>query len=142
MTRRTRSQIDRDIFMIADTSLQNDQNQSFSDQDIQILDAENNFYIDLDENVVDSDEQRAINDAQTKSQRNADNVANDASRMTADVVTNEAFVIASILSSRISSVKISVMRIMNVFSESIIRYLSRMSNARVTKTIDTANFAL
>jgi hypothetical protein len=61
MTRIIRSQIDREMFMIVDTSFQNDQDQSLSDQNTQILRTKHNFHIDLDVNVVNSNEQRVIN---------------------------------------------------------------------------------
>jgi hypothetical protein len=91
MTRVTRSQIDRETFMIADTSSQNDQDQSFSDQDTQILNAKDNFHVDLDVNVVDSNEQRVINDVQANILRNADVVSDETLRAESNVVSNVAW---------------------------------------------------
>jgi hypothetical protein len=142
MTRVIRSQTNRETFMIVDTSSQNDQDQSLSDQDTQILSAKDNFHVDLDVNVVDSNEQRVIDDAQADLLRNADVVSDDVSRVESDVVSNEVFRVASISSISDSSIKISAHRARNVFSENTLRIILRMSNARASKTIRLIEFVL
>ncbi len=128
--------------MIVDISLQNDQNQSFNDQDTQILSAKNNFHVDLDVNVVDSNEQRVIDDAQADLLRNADVVSNDVSRVESNVVSNEMFRVASISSISDFFIKISVHKAKNVFSKNILRIIFKMSNARASKTIRMIEFVL
>jgi hypothetical protein len=142
MTRVIRSQIDRETFMIADTSFQNAQDQSFSDQDTQILSAKDNFHVDFDVNVVDSNKQRVINDAQADILRNADVVSNDVFRVESNVVSNEVFLVVSISSIQSSFIRISAQRARNVFSENILRIMLRMSNARASKTIRQIEFVL
>jgi hypothetical protein len=142
MTRVIRSQTNRETFMIVDISLQNDQNQSFNDQDTQILSAKNNFHVDLDVNVVDSNEQRVIDDAQADLLRNADVVSNDVSRVESNVVSNEMFRVASISSISDFFIKISVHKAKNVFSKNILRIIFKMSNARASKTIRMIEFVL
>jgi hypothetical protein len=142
MTRITRSQIDRETFMIADTSFQNDQDQSLNDQDTQILSAKDNFYVDLDVNVVDSNEQRVIDDTQADILRNADVVSNDVFRAESNVVSNEVFRVVSTSSIQVSSIRIFAHRARNVFSENIIRIIFKMSNARASKTIRLTEFVL
>ncbi len=142
MTRITRSQIDRETFMIADTSSQNDQDQSFSDQNTQTLSAKDNFHVDLDVNVVDSNEQRVIDDAQADILRNADVISNDVSRAESNVVSDKVFRVASTSSIQVSSIRTFAHRAKNVFSEDIIRIILRMSNARASKTIRLTEFVL
>jgi hypothetical protein len=142
MTRVIRSQTNRETFMIADTSSQNDQDQSFNDQDTQILNAKNNFHVDLDVNVVDSNEQRVIDDAQADLLRNADVVSNDVSRVESDVVSDEVSRVASTSSISDSFIRISVHRARNVFSKNTLRIILKMSNARASKTIRLIEFAL
>jgi hypothetical protein len=142
MTRVTRSQTDRETFMIADISSQNDQDQSLSDQDTQTLNAKDNFHVDLDVNVVDSNEQRVIDDAQADLLRNADVVSDDVLRVESDVVSNEVSRVASTSSISDSSIRISAHRARNVFSKDTLRIILRMSNARASKTIRLIEFAL
>jgi hypothetical protein len=142
MTRVIRSQTDRETFMIVNTLFQNDQDQSLSDQDIQILSAKDNFHVDLDVNVIDSNEQRVINDAQVDILRNADVVSNDVFRVESNVVSNEMFRVVSISSIQFSFIKIFVYRTKNVFSKNILRIIFRMSNARALKTIRQTKFVL
>jgi hypothetical protein len=142
MTRITRSQTNRKTFMIADISSQNDQDQSLSDQDTQILSAKNNFHVDLDVNVVDSNEQRVINDAQIDILRNADVVSDDVSRVESNVVSNEVFRVASTSSIQDSFIRISAHRTKNVFSKNTFRIIFRMSSTRASKTIRLIEFNL
>jgi hypothetical protein len=142
MTRVIRSQTNRETFMIVDISSQNDQDQSLNDQDTQILNAKDNFHVDLDVNVVDSNEQRVIDDAQADFLRNADVVSNDVLRVESNVVSNEVFRVVSTSSISDSFIRISVHRAKNVFSENILRIILRMSNARASKTIRLIEFAL
>jgi hypothetical protein len=95
MTRVIRSQTNCETFMIVDISSQNDQDQSFNDQDTQILNAKNNFHVDLDANVVNSKKQRVIDDAQTDFLRSADVVSDDVSRVESNVVLNKVFRVVS-----------------------------------------------
>jgi hypothetical protein len=117
MTRVIHSQTNRETFMIADTSFQNDQDQSLNDQSTQILNAKDNFHVDLDVNVVDSNEQRVIDDAQADLLRNANVVSNDVSRVESNVVSDEMFCVASISFIQDSYIKISAHKAKNVFSE-------------------------
>jgi hypothetical protein len=126
--------------MIADTSSQNDQDQSLNDQDTQILNAKDNFYVDLDVNVIDSNEQRVINDAQADILRNADVASDDVSRVESNVISNEMFHIVSISLIQASFIRIFAHKARNVFSENIICIVLRMSNARVSKTIRLIEF--
>jgi hypothetical protein len=142
MTRIIRSQIDRETFMIADTSSQNDQDQSLSDQDTQILSAKDNFHVDLDVNVVDSNEQRVIDDAQADILRNADVISDDVSRAESNVVSDEVSRVVSTSSAQVSSIKIFAHRARNVFSEDIILIILKMSSARASKTIRLTEFVL
>jgi hypothetical protein len=142
MTRVTHSQTNRETFMIVDISFQNDQDQSLSDQNTQILSAKDNFHVDLDVNVVDSNEQRVIDDAQADLLRNADVVSDDVSRVESDVVSDEMSRVASISSISDSSIRISAHRARNVFSENTLRIIFKMSNARASKTIRLIEFAL
>ncbi len=128
--------------MIVDISFQNDQDQSLSDQNTQILSAKDNFHVDLDVNVVDSNEQRVIDDAQADLLRNADVVSDDVSRVESDVVSDEMSRVASISSISDSSIRISAHRARNVFSENTLRIIFKMSNARASKTIRLIEFAL
>jgi hypothetical protein len=142
MTRVTRSQTNRETFMIVDISSQNDQDQSLNDQNTQILNAKNNFHVDLDVNVVNSNEQRVIDDAQADLLRNANVVSNDVSRVESNVVSDEVFRVASTSSIQNSFIKISVHKAKNVFSKNTLRIIFRMSNARVSKTIHLIEFVL
>jgi hypothetical protein len=142
MTRITRSQIDRETFMIVDTSFQNDQDQSFNDQNTQILNAKDNFHVDLDVNVVDSNEQRVIDDAQADILRNADVVSNDVSRAESNVVSDEMSRVVLISSTQVSSIRTFAHEARNVFSKNIIRIIFKMSNARASKTIRLIEFVL
>jgi hypothetical protein len=142
MTRVTRSQTNRETFMIVDISFQNDQDQSLNDQNTQILNAKNNFHVDLDVNVVDSNEQRVIDDAQADFLRNADVVSDDVSRVESNVVSDEVSRVASISSIQDSFIRISAHKTRNVFSENILRIIFRMSNARASKTIRLIEFVL
>jgi hypothetical protein len=142
MTRIIRSQTNRETFMIVHISFQNEQDQSLSDQDTQILNAKDNFHVDLDVNVVDSNEQRVINDAQADILRNADVVLNDVSRVESNVVSDEASRVASTSSIQDFSIRISVHRARNVFSEDTLRIIFKMSNARASKTIRLIEFDL
>jgi hypothetical protein len=142
MTRITRSQIDRETFMIADTSSQNDQDQSLKDQDTQILSAKDNFHVDLDVNVVDLNEQRVIDDAQTDILHNADVISDNVSRAESNVVSDEMSRVISTSSNQVFSIRIFAHRTKNVFSENIIRIILKMSNARASKTIRLIEFVL
>ncbi len=142
MTRVTCSQIDREMFMIADISFQNDQDQSFNDQDTQILSAKNNFHVDLDVNVVDLNKQRVINDAQIDILRNANVASNDVSRVESNVVSNEMSRVISISSIQSFFIRISVHKAKNVFSKDILRIIFRMSNAGASKMIRQTEFVL
>jgi hypothetical protein len=142
MTRVTRSQTNRETFMIADISSQNDQDQSLNDQDTQILNAKDNFHVDLNVNVVDSNEQHVIDDAQADFLRNADVVSNDVSRVELNVVSNEMSRVASISSISDSFIRISAHRTKNVFSKNTLRIIFRMSNAHASKTIRLIEFVL
>ncbi len=56
MTRITHSQADREFFVVSKTSSQNAQSQiNDIEQEIQILNQKNNFHVNLDINVVDSE---------------------------------------------------------------------------------------
>jgi hypothetical protein len=55
--------------MVADTPPQDGQGQPPSGQDTQTLGAEDSFHVDLEANVVDPEEQRAIDDVQAEIQR-------------------------------------------------------------------------
>ncbi len=128
--------------MIADISSQNDQDQSLNDQDTQILNAKDNFHVDLNVNVVDSNEQHVIDDAQADFLRNADVVSNDVSRVELNVVSNEMSRVASISSISDSFIRISAHRTKNVFSKNTLRIIFRMSNAHASKTIRLIEFVL
>jgi hypothetical protein len=140
MTRNTRSQIDRETFMIVDISFRNDQDQSFNDQDTHILNAKNNFHIDLDVNVVDLNEQRFINNAQIDILRNANVVSNEMFRAESNVVSNEAISVALTSSIQFSFIRILVYKTRNDFLKNIIRIIFKMSNTRVSKTIRLMKF--
>jgi hypothetical protein len=140
MTRIIRSQIDRETFMIADTSFQNDQDQSLNDQNTQILNAKDNFHVDLDVNVVDSNKQRVIDDSQVDILRNADVVSNDVSRAESNVVSDEVSRVVSTSSIQDSNIRTFVHKAKVVFSENIIRIIFRMSCARASKTIRLNEF--
>jgi murein endopeptidase len=142
MTRVTRSQTNRETFMIIDISSQNDQDQSLNDQDTQILNAKDNFHVDLDVNVVDSNEQRVIDDAQADLLRNANVVSDDVSRVESNVVSDEMSRVVSISSISNSFIRIFVHRAKDVFSENTLRIIFRMSNARASKTIRLIEFVL
>jgi hypothetical protein len=142
MTRVTRSQTNRETFMIVDISSQNDQDQSLNDQDTQILNAKNNFHVDLDVNVVNSNEQRVIDDAQADLLRNADVVSDDVSRVESNVVSDEVFRVASTSSISDSFIRISAHKAKDVFSENTLRIIFKMSNARASKTIRLIEFVL
>jgi hypothetical protein len=142
ITRIIRSQIDRETFMIADTSLQNDQAQLLNDQNTQILSAKDNFHVDLDVNVVDSNEQRVIDDAQADILRNADVISDDVSRAESNVVSNEVSRVVSTSSTQVSFIRTFAHRAKNVFSKDIIRIIFKMSNARASKTIRLIEFVL
>jgi hypothetical protein len=63
MTRVTRSQVDRELFVVSKTSSQNAQSQiNDNEQKTLILNQKNNFHVNLDINVVDSKKQRVINE--------------------------------------------------------------------------------
>jgi hypothetical protein len=115
MTHVIRSQIDRETFMIVDISSQNDQNQSLNDQNTHILNAKNNFHVDLDVNVVDSNEQRIINDAQADILRNADVVSDEMFRVESNVVSDEMSRVVSTSSVQVSFIKTFVHKARNVF---------------------------
>jgi hypothetical protein len=122
MTRITRSQADRESFVVSKISSQNAQSQiNDNEQKIQILNQKNNFHVNLDINVVDSEKQRVINETQAFRQNNADASSNNASRS-------------------FRSDKASISR--NVFEEDIIRILNRMSSARASEATRLAKFAL
>jgi hypothetical protein len=142
MIRITRFQTNRETFMIADISFQNDQDQSFNDQNTQILNAKDNFHVDLDVNVVDLNEQRVINDAQIDILRDADVVSNDVSRVESNVVSDEMFRVVSISSIQDSFIRISAHKARNVFSKNTLRIIFRMSNAHASKTIYLIEFNL
>jgi hypothetical protein len=150
MTRITRLQTDRETFMIVDISSQNDQDQSLNDQDTQILNAKNNFHVDLDVNVVDSKKQRVIDDAQADFLRNADVVSNDVfrvesndvSRVESDVVSDEVSRVASTSSIQDFFIRIFVHKARNVFSKDIFRIILKMFNARASKMIRLIEFIL
>ncbi len=128
--------------MIIDISSQNDQDQSLNDQDTQILNAKDNFHVDLDVNVVDSNEQRVIDDAQADLLRNANVVSDDVSRVESNVVSDEMSRVVSISSISNSFIRIFVHRAKDVFSENTLRIIFRMSNARASKTIRLIEFVL
>jgi hypothetical protein len=142
MTRVIRSQTNRETFMIIDISSQNDQDQSLNDQNTQILNAKDNFHVDLDVNLVDSKKQRVIDDAQTDFLRNADVVSDDVSRVESNVVSDEVFRVVSTSSISNSFIRISAHKARNVFSENTFRIIFRMSNARASKTIRLIEFIL
>jgi hypothetical protein len=119
-----------------------DQDQSFNDQNTQILSAKDHFHVDLDVNVVDLNEQRVIDDAQADIVRNADVVSNDVFRAESNVVSNEVSRVVSISSIQASSIRIFAHRAKNVFSENIIRIIFKMSSARASKTICLTEFVL
>jgi hypothetical protein len=106
------------------------------------LNAKNNFHVDLDVNVVDSNEQRVINDAHVEILRNADVVSNDVSRVESNVVSNEVFRVASTSSIQVFSIKIFAHKAKNVFSKNIVRIIFKMSNARASKTNRLIEFVL
>jgi hypothetical protein len=106
------------------------------------LNAKDNFHVDLDVNVVDSNEQRVIDDAQADFLRNADVVSDDVSRVESNVVSNEVFRVVSTSSIQNSFIKISVHKTRNVFSKNTLRIIFKMSNARVSKTIRLIKFVL
>ncbi len=128
--------------MIIDISSQNDQDQSLNDQNTQILNAKDNFHVDLDVNLVDSKKQRVIDDAQTDFLRNADVVSDDVSRVESNVVSDEVFRVVSTSSISNSFIRISAHKARNVFSENTFRIIFRMSNARASKTIRLIEFIL
>jgi hypothetical protein len=115
---------------------------TFSDQDTQILSTKDNFHVDLDVNVIDSNEQRVINDAQIDILRNADVASNDASRVESNVVSNEMFRVISISSIQIFFIKIFAHKTKYVFSKNIFCIIFKMSNARISKTIRLIKFVL
>jgi hypothetical protein len=106
------------------------------------LNAKDNFHVDLDVNVVDSNEQRVINDAQADFLRNADAVADDVFRVESNVVSSEVFRVALISSIQDSFIRISVHKARNVFSKNILRIIFKMSNTRVSKKIRLIEFVL
>jgi hypothetical protein len=142
MTRITRSQTNREMFMIADISFQNDQDQSLNDQNTQILNAKDNFHVNLNVKIVDLNEQRIINNTQADILRNADVVSNDVSRVKSNVVSDEAFRVASTSSIQDSFIRISAHKARNVFSKDTLRIIFKMSSARVSKTIRLIEFDL
>jgi hypothetical protein len=122
MTRITRSQADREFFVVSKISSQNAQSQTNdSEQKTQILSQKNNFHVNLDINVVDSEEQRVIDETQASRQNSADASSDNASRS----FRND---------------RASISR--DVFEEDIIRILNRMSSARASKATRLAKFAL
>ncbi len=122
MTRITRSQADRESFAVSKISSQNAQSQTNdNEQEIQILNQKNNFYVNLDINVVDSEEQRVINETQISQRDNVNAFSNNASRS----FRNE---------------KTSISK--NVFEKNIIHILNKMSSARASKATRFAKFAL
>jgi hypothetical protein len=107
---------------VSKISSQNAQSQTNdNEQEIQILNQKNNFYVNLDINVVDSEEQRVINETQISQRDNVDTFSNNASRS----FRNE---------------KASISK--NVFEEDIIRILNKMSSARASKATRFAKFIL
>jgi hypothetical protein len=128
--------------MIADTSSQNDQDQSFNDQDTQILSAKDNFHVDLNVNVVDSNEQRVIDDAHVEILRNANVVSNDVSRAESNIVSDEVSRVVSTSSIQVSSIRTFVHKTRNVFSKNIVRIIFKISNARASKTNRLIEFVL
>jgi hypothetical protein len=142
MTRIICSQIDRETFMIVDISSQNDQDQSFNDQDTQILSAKDNFHVDLNVNVVDLNEQRVINDAQADILRNVDVASNDVFRVESNIVLNEVSRVVSTSLIQVFFIRTFDHRAKNVFSENIIRIIFKMSNARASKIIRLIKFVL
>jgi hypothetical protein len=106
------------------------------------LSAKNNFHVDLDVNVVDSNEQRVIDDAHVEILRNANVVSNDVSRAESNVVSNEVFRVVSISSIQVSFIRIFAHKVKNVFSKSIVRIIFKMSNARASKTNRLIKFVL
>jgi hypothetical protein len=122
MTRITRSQVDRESFAVSKTFSQNAQSQTNdSEQKTQILSQKNNFHVNLNINVVDSEKQRVIDETQTSRRDSADAFSDNASRS----FRNE---------------RTSISR--NVFEENIIRILNRMSSARASEATRLAKFAL
>jgi predicted DNA binding CopG/RHH family protein len=77
--------------------------------------------VNLDINVVDSEEQRVIDETQASRQNNVDASSNNASR-------------------NFRSDKTSISR--NVFEEDIIRILNKLSNVRALEATRLAKFAL
>jgi hypothetical protein len=106
------------------------------------LSAKDNFHVDLDVNVVDSNEQRAIDDAQADILRNADVVSDDVSRAESNVVSDEVFRVVSISSTQAFFIKTFVHKAKDVFSKDIIRIIFKMSSARASKTIRLTEFVL
>jgi hypothetical protein len=93
-------------------------------------------------NVVDSNEQRVINDAQIDILRNANVVSNEMFRVESNVVFDEMSRVASISSIQVFFIKTFVHRTKNVFLTNIIRIILRMSNARASKTLRLIKFFL
>ncbi len=93
-------------------------------------------------NVVDSNEQRAIDDAQADILRNADVVSDDVSRAESNVVSDEVFRVVSISSTQAFFIKTFVHKAKDVFSKDIIRIIFKMSSARASKTIRLTEFVL
>jgi hypothetical protein len=122
MTRITRSQADRKSFAVSKIPSQNAQSQtSDSEQKTQILSQKDNFHVNLNINVVDSKEQRVIDETQAPRQNSADASSNNASRS-------------------FRSDRTSISR--DVFEEDIIRILNKMSSARASEATRLAKFAL
>jgi hypothetical protein len=91
-------------------------------------------------NIIDSNEQRVINDAKIDILHNANIVSNEMFRVKLNVVSNKTFRVASISSIQVSFIKIFVHKTKNVFSKNIIRIIFKMSNARISKTIRLIEF--
>jgi hypothetical protein len=85
------------------------------------LNQKNNFHVNLDINVIDSEKQRVINETQISRRDSANAFSDNASR-----------------SFRSEKALISK----NVFEEDIIRILNEMSNARASEATRFAKFAL
>jgi hypothetical protein len=109
--------------MIVEISFQNDQDQSFSDQNTQILNAKNNFHVDLDVNIIDSNKQRVINNAQIDILRNVNVVSNNVFCVKLNVVSNKMFRVISILSIQNSFIRIFVHKAKSVFSKHILHII-------------------
>jgi hypothetical protein len=122
MTRITRSQADHEFFAVSKISSQNAQSQTNdSEQETQILNQKDNFHVNLDINVVDSEKQRVIDETQIFRRDSADALSDNASRS-------------------FRSERASISR--DVFEEDIIRILNRMSSARALEATRLAKFAL